>query len=81
MDPVDIPLQYYWRVNQLDPALLNSNNELIDRAFVVVHLPFEQTLEGVLTDQGISIDNLQILQEAELVEDYGSSLLYLINTD
>jgi len=81
MDPVDIPLQYYWRVNQLDPAILNSDNELIDRAFVVVHLPFEQTLEGVLTDQGISIDNLQILQEAELVEDYGSSLLYLINTD
>lgn len=81
MDPVDIPLQYYWRVNQLDPAILNSDNELIDRAFVVVHLPFEQTLEGVLTDQGIAIDNPQILQEAELVEDYGSSLLYVINAD
>lgn len=81
MDPVDIPLQYYWRVNQLDPGFLKFDSELIDRAFVVVHLPFEQTLEGVLTDQGISIDNLQILQEAELVEDYGSSLLYLINTD
>ena len=81
MDPVDIPLQYYWRVNQLDPAILNSDNELIDRAFVVVHLPFEQTLEGVLTDQGIAIDNPQFLQEAELVEDYGSSLLYVINAD
>ncbi len=73
--PDDAVTWYYWRYYKLPEIYLQPKNQRFQRAYVLINLPFEQTVEQVIRERGPDIGFVR-LETARLVQSFGADDLY-----
>jgi hypothetical protein len=73
--PDDAPTWYYWRYYRLPEIYLQTKNQRFQRAYVLINLPFDQTVEQVIRERGPDIGFVR-LDTARLVQSFGADDLY-----
>ncbi len=75
--PDDAPTWYYWRYYSLPEIYLQTKNQRFQRAYVLVNLPFDQTVAQVIQERGPDIGFVR-LDTARLVQSFGDDDLYQV---
>jgi 4-amino-4-deoxy-L-arabinose transferase-like glycosyltransferase len=78
--PDDAVTWYYWRYYKLPEIYLQPKNQRFQRAYVLINLPFEQTVEQVIRERGPDIGFVR-LETARLVQSFGADDLYEVAPD